>query len=139
MIKKKQKNNHPFHFSLTDPLFKGYFFVIFGNLDYFKSIVAKKYKGAYIGDVTDVYVGLNLRVSSGVCEENIIWFNDYKEGCFRFDDVKSIVTVAHEALHATIDNLQYRGLSLVDQSEETFTYYHSWLMTEILKRLEKRK
>ena len=136
---KKQKSKQPFYFSLRDPLFKGSFFVIFGDLDYFKSVVSKKFKGASVDDITDSFVGMNVRVGDGICEENIIWFNDYKEWFFSSSKIESVVTIAHEALHAIIDNLQYRGLSLADQSEEAFTYYHSWLMTEILKRLEKRK
>ena len=79
---KKQKSKQPFYFSLRDPLFKGSFFVIFGDLDYFKSVVAKKFKGASVDDVTDSFVGLNVRVGDGICEENIIWFNDYKETLF---------------------------------------------------------
>lgn len=40
-------------------------------------------------------------------------------------------TLVHECLHVTSRALRARGLELTDESEEAFTYYHAWLVSEL--------
>ncbi len=46
----------------------------------------------------------------------------------------SLVTIAHEALHATCYVLGEAGLTLSRDSEEAFTYYQGWVLDQILDR-----
>lgn len=55
--------------------------------------------------------------------------------CFiRFRKDPSAATVAHEFLHVTIEVLRYRGLALVHESEEAYTYLLAYLVQEFYKR-----
>lgn len=139
MQKKKQKSKQPFHFSLTDPMYKGSFFVIFGDLDYFKTILSKKYKGVNVSDVTDMYEGLYITVTDGVVDVGILWFNEFKGVPYDANKARHIANITHELSHAVHSALGYRGFKLTDDSQEAYAYYQGWLMEEILKRLEKRK
>ena len=42
-------------------------------------------------------------------------------------------TLAHEALHATIDILKFSGIRLTDSSEEAYTYLQGWITGTIWK------
>ncbi len=88
--------------------------------------------------INDRFGGLTLEVSNGICSEIVVWFNEAGSN-FRIDDLNDVGTITHESLHAVSKVLTNRGVKMVCESEETFAYYHTWLMTEILKRLEKRK
>ena len=61
----------------------------------------------------------------------LFWFPSYP----RRLDVEGIGMIAHEALHATFFVLLARGLVVTQQEHETFTYYHSWVLRQLLKRL----
>lgn len=120
-------------------MYKGSFFVIFGDLDYFKTILSKKYKGVNVSDVTDMYEGLYITVTDGVIDIGVIWFNEFKGIPYDVNKAHNIATITHELSHAVHSALGYRGFKLTDDSQEAYAYYQGWLMEEILKRLEKRK
>ena len=46
-----------------------------------------------------------------------------------------ILTTVHEALHQTNWLLTTRGIELVDESDEAYAYYHTWLVDKILSGL----
>lgn len=47
--------------------------------------------------------------------------------------------IAHEALHATNYILEYIGMELTEQSEESYTYLLQWIVNESHKLLDKYK
>lgn len=136
-MKKKQKLLPPFSFTIKDPIFFGFFFIIFADSQQCNDILFKRYKLRDNG-INDNFDGLTLEVSNGICSEITVWFNEANSN-FRIDDLNNVGTITHESLHAVSKVLTNRGVKMVCESEETFAYYHTWLMTEILKRLEKRK
>ena len=89
-------------------------------------------------DINDSFSGLTVEVSNGICSEIVVWFNEAGSN-FRIDDLNDVGTITHESLHAVSKVLNRRSVKMVCESEETIAYYHTWLTTKILKRLEKRK
>ena len=136
-MKKKQKLLPSFSFTIKDPIFFGSFFIIFADSQQCSDILFKRYK-LRDNSINDSFGGLTLEVSNGICSEIVVWFNEAGSN-FRIDDLNDVGTITHESLHAVSKILTNRGVKMVCESEETFAYYHTWLMTEILKRLEKRK
>ena len=136
-MKKKQKLLPSFSFTIKDPIFFGSFFIIFADSQQCSDILFKRYK-LRDNSINDSFGGLTLEVSNGICSEIVVWFNEAGSN-FRVDDLDDVGTITHESLHAVSKVLTNRGVKMVCESEETFAYYHTWLMTEILKRLEKRK
>jgi hypothetical protein len=136
-MKKKQKLLPPFSFTIKDPIFLGSFFIIFADSQRCSDILFKRYK-LRDSSINDSFCGLTIEVSNGICSEVIVWFNEAGSN-FRVDDLNDVCTITHESLHAVSKVLTNRGVKMVCESEETYAYYHTWLMTEILKRLEKRK
>lgn len=132
-----KKKLQPFSFTIKDPVFLGSFFIIFADSQRCNDILFKRYK-LRDSSINDSFVGLTLEVSNGICSEVVVWFNEAGSN-FRIDDLSDVGTIAHESLHAVSKVLTNRGVKMICESEETFAYYHTWLMTEILKRLEKRK
>lgn len=136
-MKKKQKSLPPFSFTVKDPIFFGSFFIIFADSQQCSDILFKRYK-VRDSDINDSFSGLTVEVSNGICSEIVVWFNE-ANGNFRIDNPNDVGTITHESLHAVSKVLINRGVKMVCESEETIAYYHTWLTTKILKRLEKRK
>lgn len=49
----------------------------------------------------------------------------------RSDTINWLKVLAHECLHVTSRALRARGFHLADESEEAFTYYLAWLVSEL--------
>jgi hypothetical protein len=47
---------------------------------------------------------------------------------------RELATVAHEILHAVFDCMEYVGVKYSRESEESFTYLHTELMKQFLKK-----
>ncbi len=137
MVRLMKKKLPPFSFTIKDPIFFGSFFIIFADSQRCSDILFKRYKLRDSG-INDSFGGLTLEVSNGICSEIVVWFNEAGSN-FRIDDLNDVGTITHESLHAVSKVLTNRGVKMVCESEETFAYYHTWLMTKILKRLERRK
>jgi hypothetical protein len=132
-----KKKLPPLSFTIKDPIFLGSFFIIFADSQRCSDIIFKRYK-LRDSSINDSFCGLTIEVSNGICSEVIVWFNEAGSN-FRVDDLNDVGTITHESLHAVSKVLTNRGVKMVCESEETYAYYHTWLTTEILKRLEKRK
>jgi len=68
-------------------------------------------------------------VSLSVDNVNVIffWFNE-----------KDATAIVHELLHAVFICMRERGITLTEDSEESFCYVLSFLYEEILKNIKKR-
>ena len=73
----------------------------------------------------------NISSCDGNCLSIDIGSGHGKVICTR--DKRSISTLAHECLHASIDTLTMRGIDIRDSNGETLAYYMEFLMEKALE------
>src|SRR5690606_36267411 len=50
---------------------------------------------------------------------------------------RNMNTLSHELLHYTLGRLNFAGINHCEHSEETFTYFHGYLMEQVLNEYDK--
>lgn len=79
----------------------------------------------------------NLRFSAGKCSGYAIVVPGQPWMIWNAD-LKSVIILAHEALHVASRILRNRGIVLCDESEEAFTYLQGDIMRQVLTADKKK-
>lgn len=107
-------------FIIHDPVFHASVYVQLGG-------DPKKAVDWFANDIKVDEYEADLRDSSGKFFEN----SSHHGGCIWTKNKSDILSLIHEALHATHYILRRMRIELREDSEEVFCYYQEWLLREI--------
>lgn len=122
---------------LADPIYGSQILLLHGS---HADVEAYGKKGQFHSQVAqaileeaDNTIGRFFIVEKGATKERIMVAyvhpgSDHKEA-----------TASHEALHLTFEVMRFHGMTLSRESEEAFTYYHSFVVKHFLRLLTKKK
>lgn len=62
--------------------------------------------------------------------QHVVWFKYYPEKIYDYG------TIVHELFHVVDVTLRYKGVTLSDDSDESYAYFMQWIYMEFLSKLK---
>lgn len=116
---------------ITEPIFRRKMWVVIGEQ---KKAIKRLGKEK---ELKDVFFGKSINshgcvwITAG--GRGVLWLENFKGRPQDYDHL------CHEIFHLTYGMLDYVGVKLSDESEETFAYYSGFLTRTILEGIKKKK
>jgi hypothetical protein len=125
---KKTQQRKLLNFQIFDEVFNRIYDVYIGDKELTKTRLTKRY-GAIPEKLNDDYDGLSA-IFKRTAQPDI---------SFIYLGTTDPDLIAHEALHAIINVLEFAGIDFNRETEEVFTYYQGFLIKKIMDKVEEYK
>lgn len=117
---------------IHDPIYDERIEVFVGDVEAFNRLFSRR-----CGDVIPVdekaYGSSVSEPKKGGGAWRMLWFEGFRNDYFHLN------LVVHECFHMTKAVMEWKEISLGNHTDETWAYYHAWMVTEVLKKLQAKK